>query len=82
MKAPADIVRELCFYPIKLCERFLVLLEIRLAKEQQAGTIVVNDGTQSDAHGAELVQERLVKLFHRFLLSVPFGHKIIVLSAK
>lgn len=45
MKAPADIVRELCFYPIKLCERFLVLLEIRLAKEQQTGTIVVNDGT-------------------------------------
>lgn len=60
----------------------LVFLKLWFAEKQHTGSMIVDNTSQCDAQSTELVQERLVKLFHRFLLSVPIWHKIIVLFAK
>ena len=61
---------------------YLLLFQFRLTEEKHAWTMVVNEPSQCDAQSTELVHKRFVKLFHRFLLSVPIWHKIIVLFVK
>ncbi len=57
---------------------YLVLFEFRFAKEHKAGAVIENETSESNAHRTKLVQYRFVKFFHRYLLSVPVWHKIIV----
>lgn len=61
---------------------YLVFFQFWFTEKKHTRTTIINESSQCDAQSTELVQERLVKLFHRFLLSVPIWHKIIVLFAK